>query len=77
MSIHKSLRLSATMWRTRNVLTRWERMQKLEEDDRWSKESVYGLPKVRVLKVKAGKKKKKKGPEDAAEDAAETPAATI
>lgn len=79
MSIHKSLKLGSAMGRSRNVLTRWERLQKLQDDGRWTDgESVYGLPKVRNIVVKAGKKKKKKGPEgeEGAEATAEGAAAT-
>jgi small basic protein (TIGR04137 family) len=42
-----------------DVLTRSERLQKLEEEKRWDEdESVLGLPKVRSVK-RVGKKKKK------------------
>jgi len=65
VSVHKSLKLSKGMARTRNVYTRWERLLKLKEDGRWTDESqIFGLPKVRVAVVKIGKKKKKKGPEE-------------
>ena len=61
MSIHKSLKVSGGMQRSRNVYTRWERLEKLLEQERWTEaESVYGLPKVRTVVVSAGKKKKKK-----------------
>ena len=47
--------------RNRNVLTRVERLAKLQEAERWSEgDSVYGLPKVRVQKVSLKKKKKVK-----------------
>lgn len=67
MSIHKSLRLGDTLARRRNVLTRAERMAKMEAEGKLDEEgSVFGLPKLRVF-AKAAKKKKKK--EEAAEGA--------
>ena len=66
MSIHKSLKVGGGMARQRNVYTRWERMQKLQEQGRWTDDStVYGMPKVRASVVKVGKKKKKKKAEEA------------
>ena len=47
--------------KTRNVLTRPERLRKLIADDRWSEgDKVYGMPKVRVAKLSMKKKKKVK-----------------
>ena len=61
MSIDKSLKGGGRLTRSRNVLKRAERIEKLKEQDRWvDDQSPYGLPKVRVLKVVSGKKKKKK-----------------
>ncbi len=51
--------------RNRNVLTRAERLTKLQEAERWSEgDPVMGLPKVRVVKVSLKKKKKAKKAED-------------
>lgn len=76
MSIHRSLRGGSGMGGHRNVLTRIERLGKLESDGRWdeSKGSVCGLPKVRSIKAVVKKKKKKKEGEE--EAAAGTAAAT-
>lgn len=65
MSIHRSLRGGSDMIKHRNVLTRVERLSKLEEKGRWSEEenTVTFLPKVRSIKV-ALKKKKKKGEDE-------------
>ena len=61
MTIDKSLRVRGGMIRQRNVLTRAERLAKLQAADRWSDgDSVMGLPKVRVLKLALKKKKKAK-----------------
>jgi small basic protein (TIGR04137 family) len=65
MSIDKSLRRKNTLARSRNVLTRGERIKVLQSDERWPDgRSPFGLPKVRVLKV--GKKAKKSKEEAAA-----------
>jgi small basic protein (TIGR04137 family) len=66
MSIHKSLKAGNAMARHRNVLTRVERLEKLENEERWTEEdSVLGIPKVRSLKEAGKKKKKKKDDEEA------------
>ena len=65
MTIDKSLKVRAGMIRNRNVLTRAERIGKLEETERWHEgDPVLGLPKVRVLKVSLKKKKKAKKAEE-------------
>ncbi|MAE27827.1 MAG: small basic protein [Planctomycetota bacterium] len=66
MSIHPSLRGADGLVGQRSVLTRIERIQKLQKDGRFDGEqdSVYGLPKVRTqFKVK----KKKKDEDEATE----------
>ena len=57
MSIHKSLKLKNTLQRQRSVLSRWERIEKLMEQDRFKEgDSVLGLPKVRTkFKVRSRK----------------------
>jgi len=66
MSMDKSLRRKNTLSRTRNVLTRAERVEILKSEDKWKPESKpFGLPKVRVLKI--GKKSKKTAKAAAAE----------
>ncbi len=61
MSIHKSLKLKNTLQGQRSVLTRWERIEKLVEQDRWREgDSVLGLPKVRTkFKVRSRKAEKR------------------
>jgi small basic protein (TIGR04137 family) len=66
MSIDKSLRRKNQLQRSRNVLTRGERIKVLQADERWKEgRSPFGLPKVRVLKI--SKKPKKATKEEAAE----------
>ena len=61
MSIHRSLVAEGGSRRHRNVLSREERIAKLEDEGRWDETaSVYGLPKVRSIKASTGKKKVKK-----------------
>ena len=65
MTIDRSLKVRAGMIRTRNVLTRAERVAKLQAMDRWKEgDPVLGLPKVRVVKVSLKKKKKVKKQEE-------------
>ena len=61
MTIDKSLKVRRGATRNRSVLTRVERVARLQEADRWSEgDSPLGLPKVRVRKLTMKKKKKKK-----------------
>ena len=65
MTIDKSLKVKAGMMRSRNVLTRAERLEKLKAADRWSEgDGVLGMPKVRVQKLALKKKKKAKKEEE-------------
>ena len=78
MTVDKSLRTRKGIVRARNVLTRAERIEKLQQQDRWTEEDgPCGLPKVRVYRVVVKKKKKKKGEEEGVETATatKTPAA--
>lgn len=60
MSIDKTLKSKLGLSRSRNVLTRGERIARLMEEDRFKAgRSPLGLPKVRVMKAVAGKKAKK------------------
>lgn len=74
MTMDKSLKVRLGLARTRSVLNRAERIQRLKAADRWADDSSpFGLPKVRVYKL-AMKKKKKKKEEEGAEGAAAAPA---
>lgn len=65
MTIDKSLKIKAGSVKTRNVMTRAERLTKLMESDRWNEgDPVYGMPKVRVQKISLKKKKKVKKADD-------------
>ena len=61
MTMDRSLKVQAGAIKTRNVLSRAERVARLQELDRFNEEaSVIGMPKVRVVKVSLKKKKKVK-----------------
>ena len=65
MTIDKSLKVKAGALKSRNVLTRTERLLKLQENRRWEAgDPVLGMPKVRVQKISLKKKKKVKKEED-------------
>ena len=79
MTIDKSLKVKLGSIRSRNVLTRGERIKKLQNEERWMDgRSPYGLPKVKVVKLvvkKAKKAKEEEKPAEGAEGAAAAPAA--
>lgn len=65
MTMDQSLRVQAGAIKTRNVLTRAERVARLKELDRFDEEdSIVGMPKVRVVKVSLKRKKKVKKADD-------------
>ncbi len=60
MSIDKSLISKSKLVRQRSVLTRPERIKHLQDEGLWDeKKSVYGLPKVKIVKIKKKAKVKK------------------
>jgi small basic protein (TIGR04137 family) len=73
MSIDKSLRRKNMLARSRNVLTRGERIKVLQDEERWPEgRSPFGLPKVRVMKIaKKPKKAKEEAPAEGEAAAAE------
>ena len=73
MSQHPSLRVGRHAKQHRSVLKRYERLQKLQEKEEWKEgESVFGLPKVKTLRIKV---KKEKAAETAAAPGTEAAAA--
>jgi small basic protein (TIGR04137 family) len=60
MSIHPSLVLSEKDKMSRSVLKRTERIRQMHEKGKWKEgDSVYGLPKIKALKIKIKKEKAK------------------
>jgi small basic protein (TIGR04137 family) len=59
MSMDRSLKSKSTLARHRNVLSRAERIVKLQDVGQWSETSrPFGLPKVAHRKLAVGKKAK-------------------
>ena len=58
MSMHPSLKAGDSLATQKTVLKRIDRIKMMQAKDEWTEEtSVLGLPKVKVIKVKTGKKK--------------------
>jgi small basic protein (TIGR04137 family) len=69
MSIDKSLKRKGGMGRTRCVMTRAERIEKMMENGTYNADqSPFGIPKTRVVKVVLRKKAKKEATDAAADD---------
>ncbi len=65
MSQHRSLRVDSVGTKHRNVLKRFERIKSLQSQGKWAgRVSVFGLPKVKSLKIKV--KKVKEAPAETA-----------
>ncbi|MDP2928098.1 MAG: small basic protein [Candidatus Omnitrophota bacterium] len=61
MSIHPSLTISEKDKKTRSVLKRIERIRQMQEKGNWKQgDSVYGLPKIKTLRIKIKKEKVEK-----------------
>lgn len=74
MSLHPSLKRAERMTAIRSVMKRSERIKWLIDKGLWTEETgVLGLPKIKVVKLKAIKKEKTK--EEAPAAAAAAPAA--
>ena len=76
MSQHPSLRSSDKDKQQRSVLKRYERIKSLKDKEKWEeeKDSIFGLPKVKVTRFKI--KKEKAAAAEGAEGAAAAPGAT-
>jgi len=71
MSIHPSLSLSERDKKQRSVLKRTERIRMLMEKGKWKEgDKVYGLPKIKTLRIKIKKEKAEKVEAPAAAEAA-------
>jgi len=76
MSLHSSLKIDKASATTRTVQTRIERIKDLMKKGLWQEEStVTGLPKTKIIRIKAKKKVKAEGEGDAAATATDKPAA--
>ena len=77
MSLHPSLKTSKAGKKHRTVLKRYERLMVLKEkgllkDD----DSVFGMPKLKIIKIKVKKEKAEEKPKDGAEAATVVPVST-
>jgi small basic protein (TIGR04137 family) len=58
MSIHPSLSSSDKDKKQRSVLKRTERLRIMQEKEQWKEgDSVYGLPKIKTVRIKIKKEK--------------------
>lgn len=58
MSIHPSLNLSEKDKKARSVLKRTERLRIMMEKNQWKEgDDVYGLPKIKTVRIKVKKEK--------------------
>ncbi len=56
MSQHRSLKVDSVGAKHRNVLTRVERIKRMQEEKRWTENrSVFCLPKIKSMKIKVKK----------------------
>ena len=61
MSIHPSLTISEKDKKVRSVLKSTERIRQMHEKGNWKEgDSVYGLPKIKTLRIKVKKEKVEK-----------------
>jgi len=75
MSQHPSLRCDSVGTKHRNVLKRLERIKRLEKENRWNENSkIFGLPKVKCIKIKVKKSSEGKEAKDATKEAGATTA---
>lgn len=71
MSLHSSLKIDTAGAQQRSVLTRIERMKEMMKKGLWKEDrSAVGLPKTKIVKIKARKTVKEAKPEEGAAGAA-------
>ena len=77
MSLHPSLKIDSASAQQRSVLTRIERIKDLMKKGVWDENrlSITGLPKTKIVKIKAAKKTKEAKPEEGKAAAGATPPA--
>ncbi len=75
MSIHPSLAISGADKKQRSVLKRTERIRMMIEKGQWKEgDKVYGLPKIKTVRIKIKKEKVEKAAETTAAAAGEVAA---
>lgn len=64
MGLHRSLKIDSALTQQRSVLSRIERLKDLMKKGLWAEgKAVTGLPKTKILKIKAKKAAKEAAPE--------------
>jgi len=77
MSIHPSLAISEKNKKQRSVLKRAERLRMMLEKGQWKEgDRVFGLPKIKTIRIKIKKEKIEKATEAVAGEATAAAAAT-
>jgi len=77
MSLHPSLKTSSSGKKHRSVLKRYERLAALKEKGRLKDDdSVFGMPKLKIVKVKIKKEIKEEKPKEGEIVATAVPAPT-
>ena len=77
MSIHPSLASSDKDKKQRSVLKRIERLRQMKDKEQWKEgDKVYGLPKIKTIRIKIKKEKVEKAGETAPVEGAPTVAGT-
>ena len=72
MGLHPSLKRAEKLGGSRSVMKRTERIKWLKEKGKWNEDDpVLGLPKIRIIKLKALKKEKAKETEEGAAEGVE------
>jgi len=72
MGLHPSLKRAEKLGGSRSVMKRTERIKWLKEKGKWNEDDpVLGLPKIRIVKLKALKKEKAKETEEGAAEGEE------
>ncbi|NQT28056.1 MAG: small basic protein [Candidatus Omnitrophica bacterium] len=71
MGLHPSLKRAEKLGGFRSVMKRTERIKWLKEQGKWNEnDPVLGLPKIKIIKLKALKKEKAKETEEGAVEGA-------
>jgi small basic protein (TIGR04137 family) len=77
VSVHPSLRISGLGKQQRSVLKRIERIKYLQEKGLWHEtSSVFGLPKIKTVRLKIKKEKAEKAAAETTSATATTPPAS-
>ncbi len=72
MGLHPSLKRAEKLGGSRSVMKRTERIKWLKEKGKWNEDDpVLGLPKIKIVKLKALKKEKTKEAEEGAAEGTE------